>query len=147
MHTPEGHRLSPEHVQGIMNGTHDAQDLREHYADEGEVTKQRAFEDTVKRHIYKHGGLPHSGVDALMSGVPSADSPAGSHIMQHVTPDGRGSAHIAYGATFPHHSGDTSLENPAVAVQSKRYAKFQADVAAGTPSNRAGHPGRVVGTR
>lgn len=147
MWTPEGHELSTEHVQGVMAGTHDAQSLREHYADEHEMGKQRDFESKVRSHIYRNGGLPHSGVDALMAGVPTADSPAGSHIMQHVTPDGRGGGNISLNATFPHHSGDTSLENPSTAISNKRMAAYRSDVAAGTPSNRAGHPGRVVGTR
>jgi hypothetical protein len=147
--TPEGHELARHHVEGLMAGTHNAQDLREEYADNAEQSKQGEFEQRVKRHIWLHGGLPHSGVDALMAQVPTATSPAGAQIMRHVTPDGRGSAHIDLNADFPHYSGDTSLENPAQAIGNKRYAKYMADQAAKAPSpqDRGGDDSRVVDHR
>lgn len=149
MYTPEGHRLRPEHVQGIMSGTHDAQDLREQYADDHEVRQQHDFEDRVRKHIALHGGLPHSGIDAMMAGVPTADSPAGSMISAGIVRGGSNGGTYHSGNNMPHHSGDTSLENPAVAVQSKRYAKYQADQAAkaASPQDRGGDGSRVVDHR
>jgi len=147
MWTPEGHELSTEHVQGVMSGTHDAQALREHYADEHEVGKQRAFEDTVKRHIAMHGDLPHSGVDALMAGVPTRDSSAGLAISAGIIRGGSNGGTYHSGQGMPHYSGDTSLENPSAAVSRKRSAAYEAQVAAGTPRDRAGQPGRIVDHR
>jgi hypothetical protein len=132
MTTPEGHRLSTEHVQGIMSGTHDAQELREYYADQHEVTQQQEFEHRAKQYIGRNKSLPHSGIDAMMAGVPTADSAAGMAISS---------------GTMPHYSGDTSLENPAVAVGNKRRAAYQDRVSASVPKNRAEDRGRIVDHR
>jgi len=69
MHTPEGHRLSPEHVQGVMDGTHDPAALREHYADEAELSTQN-FDAVRRKRMAAYEGQVAAGVPRDRAGDP-----------------------------------------------------------------------------
>jgi len=143
VHTPEGHELSPEHVEGLMAGTHDPQELREHYQDTHAARQQRDYEDSIKNHLYQNNNtLPHSGVDALMLGVPTASSPEGMHILGQIA-QGRTPGSVEY----PHHLEGVGSENPSVGAHKKDIAIYQAKIAAGVPRDRANDRGRIVDHR
>jgi len=141
--TPEGHELSPAHVQGIMAGTHDAHELREHYQDQHEVKKQLEYEHKIVRHLYLNNNtLPHSGVDALAAGVPSSGSSEGAHILNQIS-EGRTPSSVDY----PHYLEGAGSENPSTGVSNKDAAAYQAKIDAGVPRDRAGDRGRIVDHR
>ena len=141
--TPEGHELSPEHVKGLMAGTHDAQELREHYQDTHAARQQSDYEDPIKRHLYQNNNtLPHSGVDALMLGVPAAGSPEGMHILGQIA-----QGKYPSGVDYPHHLEGVGSENPKTGYEKKDMAIYQAKVAAGVPRDRASDRGRIVDHR
>lgn len=143
IHTPEGHELSPEHVQGLMAGTHDPQELREHYQDRHAAEQQRAYEEPIQRHLYQNNNtLPHSGVDAIAAGVPTADSPEGAHILGQIR-----QGKYPSGVDYPHHLEGVGSENPSVGYQKKDIAIYQAKIAAGVPKDRANDRGRIVDHR
>jgi hypothetical protein len=141
--TPEGHVLSQEHVEGLMAGTHDAQELREHYQDQHAARQQIEYEEPIQRHLYRNNNtLPHSGVDALMLGVPTADSPEGAHILGQIR-QGRTPGNLDY----PHHLEGAGSENPKVGYNKKDIAIYEAKIAAGVTRDRANDRGRKVDHR
>lgn len=139
MWTPEGHELSTEHVQGIMSGTHDPQALREHYSDQHEIGQQQEYESRIRAHIARHGELPHSGVDALMSGVPAATSAEGLRISSLVRHDGsNGGTWLPSSHDMPHYSLGAEHENPSAGSIRRALA---------SPPDRGSQPGRIVDHR
>lgn len=139
MWTPEGHELSTEHVQGLMSDTHDPQALREHYADQHEIGQQHDYEARIRAHIARHGELPHSGVDALMAGVPAATSAEGVQISSLMRHDGsNGGTWLPSSHEMPHYSLGAGHENPSAGSIRKALA---------SPPDRGSQPGRIVDHR
>lgn len=115
MWTPEGHELSTQHVQGIMSGHHDPEELRKQYQDWHELNQQHTFERKIREHIAKYGGLPHSGTTGDVS-IPTATSPVGAKIMSLTKIDQNGQRWLPSSPEMPHYSRGVEHENPQAGV-------------------------------
>lgn len=104
--THDGHELAEHEVQSLLNGENE-DNIRRQAISRIDGTKQATFENTIRTHMRRHGKLPHSGVDAMLAGVPTASSPLGVHISGGF--DEKGMQKPGY--QFPHHSGDMTRRN------------------------------------
>jgi len=80
LHTPEGLRVHSDHVTALMNGRMTADEVRSRTSADHDAAQQSAFENKIRVHMANHGSLPHSGVDAMVLGLPTASSHLGQAI-------------------------------------------------------------------
>lgn len=126
VHTPEGNPVNESDIDSLVRGHLSADQVRHRTNEMAEMSKQSDFERKIAGHMVNNGGLPHSGTDALVAGVPTADSELGRHISAGFEGGSQKS-----GYRFPHYSGDMTRANP----------KYP------TPPNRASDSSRVVDHR
>lgn len=108
LHTPEGHRVHPDHVTALMNGKMTSDEVRTRTASDYDAGQQHEFEQRIRTHMARHGSLPHSGTDAFQLGVPAAGTPLGQAIHA-----GFDRGYQRPGFTFPRWNAGATVPNRA----------------------------------